>query len=70
MGFKEDLSEVIEDLDYALNRAKLYNESVSEHLTVDKIEQLIGVLKYTNLESDELFNQGYDMGYADGQKET
>jgi hypothetical protein len=70
MSFKEDLAEVIEDLDYALNRAKLYNESISDHLTVDKIEQLIGVLKYTNLESDELFNQGYDMGYADGQKET
>jgi hypothetical protein len=70
MSFKEDLEEVITDLDYAVNRAKLFNENVSTHLSVYKLEQLINILRYTNLESDELFNPGYDMGYTDGQKEN
>jgi hypothetical protein len=69
MGFKEDIEEVISELDYVVTRVKHYNESIAEHLTTNKLEQLIGSLRYTRLEADEMFKEGYEMGYRDGQRE-
>jgi len=69
MGFKEDIEEVISELDYALARARYYNENIADHLTTNKLDQLIGSLRYTRLEADEMFREGYEMGYRDAQRE-
>jgi hypothetical protein len=69
MSLKEDLNEVISELDYAMNRIKFYNEDPKEHLTVDRLETLVNTLKYANLDIASEFNEGYSMGYRDGQKE-
>lgn len=70
MTIKQDIDLIVSELQYVLDRVQLFGEPISDHVTTDKLRQIMADLTYAKYEVDELFREGYSQGYDDAKKES
>lgn len=67
--YKQEVTTVINALQYAVDRVKFYDETLPQVLPIELIEKLIRELEYSKMTVESIWSNGYDTGYENARKE-